>query len=118
MSLYHSLWQELLEYPPFLGGYSKGDFIALGLDAGTVADHTIIRRAVWVYAAYRAHCDISHRGSLGPIQNQELLKQFAREAVQGHPQSAAIVDGSFINHGFTQDRSGFQDMLDTWDDDI
>ena len=85
---------------------------------GVVAEQTLVRRAVWVYATYRAHCGISHGGALGTAQNQELLKQYAREAVQGHRQSAAVVDGSFCGHGCVQEDPGFYGMLNAWEEDI
>ena len=97
---------------PSSRGVQRGDFITLGVNSGAVPDETIIRRAVWVYATYRAHGSLSHGESLDPTQTQELLKQFAREAVRGNSHAGSIIDGSFA-----RGRLEFQEALDSWDID-
>ncbi len=94
-----------------------GQFIALGLNDAKVADEELVRRAIWVYSAYRAVMEVSHNGYGSQEEVQDMLKQFAREAVRGHSTSTAILDGCFVNwnsHSIT----AFEASLDEWQEDI
>ena len=98
-----------------------GLFLTLGLHEATVTDTDIIRRAIWVYATYRAVMELSHDEDSDdgePLGNaQELLKQFAKEAVEGHGPSTAILDSCFLRRP-TQRNGILEDALDDWNEDI
>ena len=95
-----------------------GLFLTLGLHEGTATDSDIIRRAIWVYATYRAVMELGHEEDAdGPVNPQELLKQFAKEGVEGHGPSTAILDSCFVRRA--PQRNGiFEDALDDWVEDL
>ena len=52
----------------------SGLFLTLGLHESTVADADIVRRAIWVYATYRAVVELEHEEASSNVDIQELLK--------------------------------------------
>ena len=66
--------------------YSRwlGNFVSLGLSHGTVDDHTLVKRAVVVYAIHRATNLLRHELEKDGDVVYDMVVQFAREAVRGH----------------------------------
>ena len=74
--------------------YSKwlGNFVVLGVNDSKVNDTTLVKRAVVVYAIYRATNQLRHAPSTQHDFIQDLVHQFAREAVRGHPAATRMLE--------------------------
>ena len=94
-----------------------GQFITLGLCDGTVAEDDLVRKALWVYATYRAVMETAHEEMGVTHDFQELLKQFAREGVQGHGRSTFILDSSFARIA-PQGDGALEDAFQDWQEDL
>ena len=69
----------------------RGQFLVLGLNSSKQDAKTLCKRAIWIYATYRAF----HTCRQDPGHNLdciELMKQFARIGVQGHSKATSTLD--------------------------
>ena len=66
--------------------YSRnlGNFVALGLNHGTVDETTLTKRAVLVYAVYRATNTLRKCPARDVEHVKDMIQQYCREAVRGH----------------------------------
>jgi hypothetical protein len=79
------------------GGNNLSTFVALGLNLSTVPDNVLALRAISLYAVYRTTLHYRRHGNAtDATEVHDSLKQFAKEAVRGHTQASATLDGRFI----------------------
>jgi len=69
-----------------------GNFVVLGVNHSKVNDTTLVKRAVVVYAIYRATNHLRHAPSSGHAFIKDLTYQFAREAVRGHTAATRMLE--------------------------
>ena len=69
-----------------------GNFVVLGVNHGKVDDTTVVKRAVVVYAIYRATNHLRHKPESNHDVIQDLVRQFAREAVRGHGPATRMLE--------------------------
>ena len=74
--------------------YSRqlGNFVVLGVNYGKVDDATLVKRAVVVYAIYRATNHLRHAPSTSHDFIKDLIVQFARESVKGHVPATRMLE--------------------------
>ena len=69
-----------------------GDFVVLGVSRGVCNDIALVKRAVAVYAIYRATNHLRHHASNDAQVIIDMLQQYAREAVRGHSKATAYLE--------------------------
>ena len=69
-----------------------GNFVVLGSNRGSVDDMTLVRRAVVVYAVYRATNSLRHTPSDDYDVVKDMVHQFVREAVRGHTHATRLLE--------------------------
>ncbi len=90
----------------------RGQFVVLGLNESTSCKEEVIARALWVYAAYRAH-NILRFSPLAPGETaDDLLKQLLKEGVMGHPDATAFLDYRWAtgNYGYAHNLGPRDDL--------
>ena len=92
-----------------------GQFIALGLNEGTVSDELLAKRALGIYAAYRTINHASHECDYNPLDTHDLFKQFVREAVRGHSSSTLILDNCYVTPQTEEDEPQLNERLRNWE---
>ena len=96
---------------------AKGDFIVLGLNQGSVEDALLTKRAILVYAVYRATNLQRHSDDVASIvESSGILQQYAKEAVRGHSVSTGILLGANCFRPNAAEESSFLGQLvsDDW----
>ena len=69
-----------------------GNFVALGLCKGSVDDKTLTLRAVLIYAVFRSTNYLRNNPTTSVDVVKDMLQQFAKEAVRGHPGATQMLD--------------------------
>ena len=64
--------------------FAVGNFVALGLNHGSVDDVTLTKRAILVYAVFRTTNALRHGGIRNVEHATDMLQQFCNEAGRGH----------------------------------
>ena len=77
------------------GGCARGDFIVFGCDVCIPSEECLIRRAVCVYATYRATNLLRHSEGADAGEAGDMLQQFAREGVRGHARTTHAMNSAF-----------------------
>ncbi len=94
------------------GTQRLGHFVTLGLNADKVQEDDLVRRALLLYAVYRATNLLRHIPMQSLDSVNDMLLQFAKEGVRGHGSSTAILDG-FAAHPSRFSASAHEDGLDS-----
>ena len=84
------------------GGNNLSTFIVMGLNLGTVLDQNLALRAISAYAVYRTTILCRLNGNRDTAVVDDMLRQYAREAVRGHGVATSILEGSYtrgLNNG-------------------
>ncbi len=113
-----SFGKKFLNLYPGPDGIQPGQFITMGLNEGSVSDDTLVRRAIWIFSVYRTMSEVAHGTQLNSEELQELMRQFAREAVRGHGISPAILENCFNCRGSGYDTSATEEPPQDWDVEI
>ncbi len=104
-----------LNLHPIGGGIQMGQFIALGLNEGTVSDETLVKRALGVYAAYRTVNHFSHESGCNASEVTDFFKQFIREAVRGHASSSSVLDNCYVTPQIEEEEPQLNERLRSWE---
>ena len=88
-----NLGQHFVGLPATHYSHWLGNFVALGLNHGACDDATLTKRAALVYAVYRTTNHLRHHPTGDAQFIMDMAQQYVREAVRGHPQATASVEG-------------------------
>ena len=96
----------------------RGHFVALGLTDGESPREEIEMRALWTFVAYKAHNLLRTQPTATHIDHFDLLKQFARQGVMGHPQASATLDSRWTRSATGDSVGNLVDANDTCEEDV
>ncbi len=77
--------------------WSRGLFVTLGAHEGWCDRATLARRALWVYATYKAHNTFRYTPLATDTSPLHVLGQFAVEGTLGHAYAAQCLDGAYCS---------------------
>lgn len=75
--------------------WSRGIFVALGLNYGSCSKDDLTRRALLVYSVYKAHNLLRYKPLALGDSAIHLLSQFAVEGAMGNSAATGVLDGAF-----------------------